>query len=181
MPDKNINEKFSETEGIGIDVTRSFKAPLPKVWKAWTEPESLKHWWGPKGLQWVKCSIDFKPGGVFHYCMIAPNGQEMWGKIVYREIVEFKTIVFVVSFSDEKGNITRHPLNATWPLEVFNTINFTESGDQTTIILRGTPINASQEELATFKAGHSSIQQGLKGTLNQLDEYLLTVTEGKAK
>ncbi len=68
-------------------ISRLFDAPRDVVWKAWTEPERLKHWWGPKGVKIVSCKVDLRPDGVFHYSMRMPDGQEMWGKFIYREIV----------------------------------------------------------------------------------------------
>ncbi len=49
-------------------VTPLIEAPRELVFKAWTEPEHLMHWWGPKGFTTPFCRIDFRPGGVFHYC-----------------------------------------------------------------------------------------------------------------
>jgi uncharacterized protein YndB with AHSA1/START domain len=50
----------------------------------------------------------------------------MWGRFVYREIVAPERIVFINSFSDEEGNITRAPFSPTWPLEVLNTLTLSE-------------------------------------------------------
>jgi uncharacterized protein YndB with AHSA1/START domain len=47
-------------------------------------------------------TLDLRPGGVFHYGLRSPNGHDMWGKFVYREIVAPERIVFVVSFADER-------------------------------------------------------------------------------
>jgi uncharacterized protein YndB with AHSA1/START domain len=116
--------------------------------------------------------FDLRPSGVFHYSMRTPNGSDWWGKFVYREIMAPERIVFISSFSDEKENITRHPLWPTWPLEVFNTLTFTEKSGKTTLTLRGAPINATEEEHKTFEANTTNVQQGFKGTFDQLDEYL---------
>src|SRR3954465_11026908 len=97
--------------------SRTFDAPRELVWKAWSERARLMEWFGPKGFKMPAAKLDFRPGGSFHYCLEAPNGQEMWGKFVYREIVSPEKIVLVNSFSDEAGGITRHPMSATWPLE----------------------------------------------------------------
>ena len=91
-------------------ITRTFNAPRKLVWKAWTEPERLTKWWGPKGMPISVHKFDLRPSGVFHYSMRAPNGSDWWGKFVYREIMAPERIVFISSFSDEKENITRHPL-----------------------------------------------------------------------
>ena len=157
---------------LELVLTRVFDAPRELVFKAWTEPERLKQWWGPKGFTMLSLKLDLRPGGVFHYCMRAPNGGEMWGTFVYREIVAPERIVFVNSFSDADGGLTRHPLSPSWPLEVLNTLMLTEHGGKTTLKLQGGPINATEEERATFEAGHTSMQQGFGGTFDQLAAYL---------
>ena len=155
-----------------IIIEREFAAPRELVFKAWTESERLKDWWGPKGFAMLSLKLDLRPGGVFHYCMRAPNGSEMWGKFVYREVVEPERIVFVNSFSDEKGNLTRHPLSPSWPREVLNTLTLTEHAGKTTLRLQGHPINATEEERKTFEAGFTSMQQGFGGTFDLLAAYL---------
>ncbi|MFI5381028.1 MAG: SRPBCC domain-containing protein [Tepidisphaerales bacterium] len=156
-------------------LTRVFDAPRERVFKAWTEPERLAEWWGPKGFTMRVCKLDLRPGGVFHYCMRAPDGRDMWGKFVYREIVAPERLVFVVSFAGEHGNPVRHPFSATWPLEVLNVLTFTDQDGKTTVALRGFPINATELERKTFEDGRGSMQQEFKGTLDQLVDYLKRV------
>jgi uncharacterized protein YndB with AHSA1/START domain len=153
-------------------VTRVFDAPRELVWKAHSEAERLMQWWGPKGFTMKVAKLDFRPGGVFHYGLQTRGGQEMWGKFVYREIVPPERMVFVVSFSDAACGVTRHPGAANWPLEVINTLTLEESGGKTTLTLRGGPINASDEERKVFADNFGGMQQGFKGTYDQLAEYL---------
>ncbi len=153
-------------------ITRVFNAPRTLVWKAWTDPEQLVKWWGPKGMPISVHKFQLRPSGVFLYSMRAPDGNDWWGKFVYREITAPEKIVFINSFSDAKENISRHPLSPTWPLEVSNTLTLTEQDGKTTLTLRGSPINATQEEQKTFQSNISNVQQGFKGTLDQLEEYL---------
>src|SRR4051794_22770263 len=80
-------------------ITRVFDAPRPLVWKAWTEQDRLMQWFGPKGCTMPAARLDFRPGGVFHFCLHSPDGREMWGKFAYREIVAPERIVWVHSFS----------------------------------------------------------------------------------
>jgi uncharacterized protein YndB with AHSA1/START domain len=161
------------TDDAEFVITRSFDAPRDLVFAAWTEAERLAHWWGPKGMRIRVAKLELKPGGIFHYAMEMPDGNEMWGKFVYREITPPERIVFVNSFSDPQGNTTRAPFSATWPLEVLNVLTFLEHDGKTTITLRGGPINATAEERATFRTGHKSMQQGFSGTFEQLAEYLV--------
>ncbi len=153
-------------------ITRVFDAPRELVWKAHSEVERLKHWWGPKGFTMDVGTLDFRPGGVFHYHLRSPEGFVMWGKFMYREIVAPERIVCIVSFSDENGGVTRHPMSQTWPLETLNTLTLSEHGGKTTLTIRSVPHGATAEERKTFEAGFDSMQQGFKGTLDQLAEYL---------
>src|SRR5438105_8999201 len=84
-------------------ISRTFDAPLEKVWKAWTEREELMKWFSPKGFAMTTAKLDFRPGGTFHYCMRGADGKEMWGKFIYREIAPGQKIALDHSFSDEKG------------------------------------------------------------------------------
>lgn len=163
---------MTEQKPAEFSITRVFDAPRERVWKAFTESERLMRWWGPKGFTMQVAKLDLRPGGVFHYGMRSPDGHAMWGKFVYREIVAPERLVFVVSFTDEKGNLKRHPMSPTWPLEVLNTMTLSEQDGKTTLTLRGIPINETEEERKTFEGGHKSMQQGFKGTLDQLTDYL---------
>jgi uncharacterized protein YndB with AHSA1/START domain len=162
------------TEGKERDfiITRVFNAPRKLVWRAWTERDRLMQWFGPKGFTMRVATLDFRPGGIFHYCLRTPDGGDMWGKFVYREIVAPEKIVLVNSFSDEKGGITRHPMNPTWPREMLSTTTFTEQGGKTAVTLKWTPLNPTEEERKTFDAGRQSMTMGWTGTMDQLEAYL---------
>ena len=153
-------------------ITRVFDAPRELVWQAFTEPERMQRWWGPKGFTVIASKMDLRPGGIYHYGMRAPDGSTMWGKFVYREIVRPERIVLVNSFSDEVGNITRHPMSPTWPLKMLSTFLFAEHDGRTTLTIQWSPLDADERERATFAGAHPSMQQGWTGTLDQLAEYL---------
>src|SRR6266542_819054 len=82
-------------------LSRVFDAPRDLVWKAFTEPERLAQWWGPKGFKVIVSRMDLRPGGMYHYGLKATDGSDMWGRMAYREIVKPERIVWVNSFSDE--------------------------------------------------------------------------------
>ncbi len=153
-------------------ITRVFDAPRELVWKAFTEADRLAQWWGPQGFTMLVHRVDVRPGGVFHYSMRSPDGQIMWGRFVYGDILAPERMVFVSSFADEEGNITRAPFNPTWPLEIMNIVTFAEQDGKTTVTLRGGPINATDEERETFWSAQQSVRQGFAGTFDQLAAYL---------
>jgi uncharacterized protein YndB with AHSA1/START domain len=153
-------------------VTRSFDAPRELVFRAWTELDRLKQWWGPKGFTMEHCTLDLRPGGMFHYHMRASDGGEMWGKFVFREIVPPEKLVFVTSFSDAAGNTLRAPFSAEFPLEVVSTATFAESNGRTTLTLRGEPVAATEAERGFFHRMFASMTQGWGGSLDQLAEHV---------
>ncbi len=71
-----------------LEIERIFDAPRSLVFKAWTEPGHLVHWYGPRGFTLPSCKLDLRPGGSWRSCMLSPEGREYWVKGVYREIVE---------------------------------------------------------------------------------------------
>src|ERR1700721_4075697 len=85
-------------------ITRVFDAPRALVWKAWTDPQYVMQWWGPKGFTSPVCKIDFRVGGKFLFCMKTPDGQEGWNGGEYYEIVPHEKIVYSMYFADSKGN-----------------------------------------------------------------------------
>ena len=161
-----------DTDRQEFVITRTFDAPRELVWEAFTDPERMKRWWGPKGFKVIAAKMDLRPGGTYHYGMRAPDGSTMWGKFVYREIVRPERMVFVNSFSDEAGNVTRHPMSPTWPLQMLSTFLFAERDGRTVFTTKWSPLEADETERATFAGGHQSMQQGWTGTLDQLAEYL---------
>ena len=155
-------------------ITREFDAPMDLIWEVHTDPKHLEKWWGPVGLKVVKTTVDLRPEGLFHYGMEAPDGKLMWGKFVYKEIVPKTKLVFVVSFSDEKGGYSRHPMAPDWPLEMLNTMTLSEKNGKTTLTLTGRPINATPAEEAVYYGAFEGMNQGFGGTYNQLENYLKT-------
>ncbi|WP_295079321.1 SRPBCC domain-containing protein [Tabrizicola sp.] len=53
---------------------RVIKAPVPVVWGAWMNAESLPKWWGPDGFSCKTSRIDLRAGGEWVFDMIAPDG-----------------------------------------------------------------------------------------------------------
>jgi uncharacterized protein YndB with AHSA1/START domain len=164
----------SETTAQEFTVTRTFNAPRDVVWKAWTERDALEEWWGPKGCAIEVEAFEASPGGAFHYAMQMPDGAKWWGIFRYEELVKPARIVFINSFSNEAGEITRAPFSDNWPKEIRNVVTFHDDGDKMRLELRGRPINTSAEEQAMFESMFGSMQQGFGGTFDQLDDYLAT-------
>lgn len=149
-------------------ISRCFAAPRDMVWRAWTDAEQLKRWFGPKGCSIFSSTIDLRVGGTYLYGIRMPDGGDLWGRWVFREITPPDRLVFVVSFSNEQGGVTRHPWHSNWPLKILSTITFEERGSQTLVTVRWTPTEAAADEIRTFEEGRESMREGWTGTLDKL-------------
>ena len=159
-------------------IARVFDAPRERVWQAWTEADRLKQWWGPKGFKVTHCKVDLRPGGLMHYCLRMPDGGEMWGRFVYREIVKPERLVWVNSFSDKDGGITVHPMSPTWPREMLSSAVFEDQGSKTKLTIQWAPVDGSTAlECKTFEEGRDSMKMGWSGTFEQFANYLNSITD----
>lgn len=154
-------------------ISREFAAPRDLVWRAWTEAEHFGRWFGPKGMKINLARFDPRPGGMTHYSMETPDGKVIWGRAVYREVVPPAKLVWLNSFSDEAGGITRHPLtNDTWPLQMLTTITFAAHAGKTTVTVHWVPFDSTDAERDTFERGRESMHMGWTGTLDRLTAHL---------
>jgi uncharacterized protein YndB with AHSA1/START domain len=89
-----------------VIVTRVFSVPVERVWRAWSQPQYVMRWWGPKGFTAPLARMDFREGGTSLVCMRAPKefgGQDMYTTWSYRKIVPHKQIEFILNFTDKDG------------------------------------------------------------------------------
>lgn len=112
MTNQPTSPMTHRVEGNGdiLVLERVFDAPPSLVFEAFAKAEHLQRWWSP-GWSMPVCNLDFRPGGVWHYCMKCTDessehyGVESWGRAVYVEIKEPELLVFIDSFSDADGNV----------------------------------------------------------------------------
>lgn len=79
---------------LDLVLEREIDVPPALVWKVWTQPEHLKHWFVPKPWSVTDCEIDLRPGGIFRTTMRSPEGQEFPNLGCYLEIVPQQRLVF---------------------------------------------------------------------------------------
>jgi uncharacterized protein YndB with AHSA1/START domain len=156
------NIAATETQGQELLITRVFDAPRERVWKAWTDPEELKRWWGPKNFTAPFFTIDFREGGTYHYCMRSPEGRDYWATGAYREIVPMERIVFTDAFADENGNVvpaSYYGMDGDWPEELVVTLTFEEFLGKTRFTLRHTGIPEGQMRDMTGAGWNESLDK----------------------
>jgi len=141
-----------------IVLTRVFDAPRTLVFEAFTKPELLKKWFGPRGWSLVVCEVDLKVGGGFRFVLRGPDGKEMGMRGVYREIVPPERSVHMESYDD-------------YPGESQVTSVFVEQGGKTT--LTATVLYPSQEVRdIVIKSG---MEHGAAETYDKLAELLVSL------
>jgi uncharacterized protein YndB with AHSA1/START domain len=154
-------------------ISREFKADINTMWKMFTEPKHMASWYGPKEIKIGHCDMNFNRGGHYHFSMIATDGSESWGKIYYVDIVNNLRLIYLNTFSNKEGEITRHPMAPLMPKELLTFVNFSslENG-KVRVEIRWLPINAIPEEIKFFNEMHGSFNMGWTGSLDRLESVI---------
>ena len=105
-------------------ITRVFDAPRRLVFKAWTEPDRIKEWWGPRGFTTLSCEMDQRPGGAWRVRSRSSEGKDYVSQGMFREIVEPDRLVFTYAWVDAKGKPGH---------ETLVTVTFTEQSGKTVL------------------------------------------------
>jgi uncharacterized protein YndB with AHSA1/START domain len=160
-------EASTTAEDRALVIERVFDAPVELVWKAWTEPERMARWFGPKGFTVPHCEIDLRVGGRVFFSMRSPEGQDYWSIGTIKEMVPPERIVYTDSFADENGNVvpaTHYGMGDDIPLEMLVTVSFEEHEGKTRMTLRheGLPAGEMIEGAGT----------GWNESFDKLAEYL---------
>lgn len=155
-----------ETSDRELIYTRTFDAPRELVFQAYSSCEHLTHWWGPRTWPMAECTMDFRQGGSWHYCLRGPNeGDESWGLAVFEEIVEPERLVYRDYFADEEGNV-----NEAMPT-VLTRLEFSQEDGHTKITGRAEyPSPADLETVLEM-----GMVEGMTETLDRLEEHLADV------
>jgi len=142
-----------------VALTRVFNAPRPLVYDAFSKPEILKRWFGPRGWSLVTCEMDVRVGGGFRFVLRNAEGRELGMRGVYRELSPPERSVHTESFDD-------------FPGESRVTAVFTECDGQTT--LTATILYPSREVRdAVIKSG---MEHGAAESYDKLAELLAAAT-----
>jgi len=160
------------SEGGVQSFSRIFAAPRALVWKAWTTPEYVMKWWGPKDFTSPMCRIDLRVGGRFTYSMRTPDGHVGYNGGEFREIIPLEKIVWLWYFADADGNRVS-PAHYGFPDEEregnIDVILFEDYGNGLTKLLytRNDP-TATKDEQEGAAAGYAEIFDKLAEVVAEL-------------
>ena len=86
--------------GAVLKLTRRFRAPPARVFRAFTDLATLQKWWGPKGFTLPKARLDPRPGGTYRFDMHAPSGSVHVLTGTFREVVAPRSLVYSWAWMD---------------------------------------------------------------------------------
>jgi uncharacterized protein YndB with AHSA1/START domain len=168
-----VNNMTETTDSVGtrdLVVTRVFDAPVEQVWKAWTDGDQVKRWWGPTGFTSPLAEMDVREGGTSLVCMRSPDGHDLHNTWTYSEVAPTRRLVFVLHFADKDGNKVEPAslgLPSEIPSAVRHVVSFKTRGD-------------SQTEMTVTEYGYTSDQifdiskVGLEQCLDKMEASLTT-------
>jgi len=143
----------TDTADREIVITRLISAPRELVFKVWTDPEHVGHWWGPDGFTNTIYEMDVRPGGIWRFTMHGPDGIDYQNKVIYREIVPPELLSY--------SHVSDPYFEAT--------VTFEAEGDKTRVTMRSLFETAAVRDLTIEKFG---AVEGGKQHLARLDEYV---------
>jgi len=153
-------DQTNEIKDRTLTLKRTLSAPLKLVWEAWTQPEHIALWWGPKGMDTKVVEHDFRVGGKWKYTMEMPDGNEFISEGEYLVIVELEKIFSSANFKPMTEGVEIQAL-------------FEENGDKTNFtfnVVHPTEEYCKQQEKMGFMNGWGSVFDGLETYLNTLGE-----------
>jgi len=137
-----------------LNLARHYPVAPEKVWRAWTDPEAVKRWWGPgPGEPVAVAELEVRVGGGFRIVFGGPKGTDHEVRGTYLEVVPNQKLVFTW----------------TWPRTT------PERESQVTIVFRavdgGTQLDFRHEQLFDEKV-RDDHKRGWSGSLDKLAEFL---------
>jgi len=144
-------------EKTSLEVTRFINAPPARVYKAWTDPEQLKQWWGPEGVKTRKFIADARVGGKYRWELFNQEGEEMTVFGEYRELQPGKKIVWTWQLEEDEDWKNHNSLV---------TVEFFDREG-------GTELRLTHEKLPT-KESRDDHEQGWNSVLDKLEKFLST-------
>ena len=128
------------SDTFDVVVSRTFPVSPEQAWRAWSEADLVRQWWGPTGFSCPVADVDLRVGGRTLVAMRAPaefGGGDMYGTWSYTEVVPHTRIAYVYNFADADGNRLLPAdlgLPPGIPDDVNHLVTFEDAGDGRTMM-----------------------------------------------
>jgi uncharacterized protein YndB with AHSA1/START domain len=144
-----------------IHITRIYDAPVEAVWDAWTDPEQMAQWWGPRGFTLTTHSKDLRPGGHWTYTMHGPDGVDYPNKTHYFEVEQHSKLVYDHGGSDDRPPLFRvtvlfSEIDGKTKMEMSMTLPTPEAAEETRKFIKKAGGDATWDRLAEYLDKESS-------------------------
>jgi uncharacterized protein YndB with AHSA1/START domain len=152
MPKNNSRNKPNE-----IYISRIYDAPVKMVWNAWTDPEQVAQWWGPRGFTLTTEKKDVRTGGVWNYTMHGPDGVNYPNKTKFLEVEKYSRMVYDHGANDEQGplfrvTVTFAEVNGKTKMEMTMALPTPEAAIETKKFIKKAGGDSTWDRLAEFLA-----------------------------
>jgi uncharacterized protein YndB with AHSA1/START domain len=169
--------EYLEMETSGRDVfviNHTFDAPIETVFEMWTDPVHLARWLPPTGFTMSFMAPGIRKGAVSSWAMTDGKTVTFHGRSEYLEIDRPHRLVYTQWFTDEQGNVSRHPLSPVWPERMLTNVELTSEGPDRTLVTVTWAIHgvATPEEAAEFSKTKGGMTQGWMGSFEKLETLL---------
>ena len=179
MPDASESDDSAASDELVI--TRVFRAPRALLFEVWTVPEHFVRWFATRAAEIPFCELDPRPGGIMHFCHQFDDGQKLWVKGRFDEVVAPERLVFTAGFVDAGGQPGRHPAFPDWPLEALieTTVLFEETAPGTTVTVRQRILPRRAAAVPAVVEERRRAREGWRELFDRLAEHLNRTTTGK--
>jgi uncharacterized protein YndB with AHSA1/START domain len=139
-----------------IRLTRTYDAPLALVWEAWTKPEHLAKWWGPRGFTITTHARDLRVGGIWDYTMHGPDGKDWPNFTRYHEVVPESRLVYDHGASAADGKplfrvtATFRDIGGRTELDIVMLLETPEAARETRVFIKMAGGNSTWDRLAEY-------------------------------
>ncbi len=149
-------------------ITRIYNAPVEVVWEAWTEPDQVVKWWGPRGFTITHHSKDLRVGGHWKYTMHGPDGVDYPNLTKYFEVEKYSRLVYDHGGSETnpplfRVEVTFHALKKKTKMEMTMTFSSSEKAQEIKKFIKLAGGNATWDRLAEY----------LEQTLNHKEKFVI--------
>ncbi|NGP87109.1 SRPBCC domain-containing protein [Fodinibius halophilus] len=156
----------TKSNGKEIVIAKTFDTSRQKVWDAWTKPDQIEQWWGPRGFTTRVDEMNFEPGGKWTYVMLDEEENEYPSEGIFKEISEGKRLVTTDEFGNSDNNDNAAPEGL--PTGMVTTVDFNGNGDTTSVNISIMHQSVEDRE----KHEEMGVVDGFNQQLDKLAEYL---------
>jgi uncharacterized protein YndB with AHSA1/START domain len=144
-----------------IKITRIYDASVKTVWEAWTDPQQVAQWWGPRGFTLTTHSKDLRSGGSWAYTMHGPDGVDYPNKTQYLEVEKYARLVYDHGANDERPPLFRvtvlfKDIKGKTKMDMTMALATPEIAEETKKFIKKAGGNATWDRLAEFLEKKSS-------------------------